>query len=140
MVNDVFGTDINRDWNFVDGDLELVTGTANISQAVYNRLMTDDDLYTQFYAKYGGKLYTHFGDLNHPTIHEYIRIEIEDILSQDPRIKSMECTVTKTSSKEVECNLNITPIGSDEAVELNLVINENALIRIGQSELIDRRI
>ena len=129
-MSDVFGTDINRDWQFIDGDLELSSGPANLGQAVYNRLMTDDDWYTQFYTRYGGRLYEHYGDLNHPTIHEYIRIEIEGILSQDPRIQSMECTVNKTTSKEVECNLKIRTIGSDEITELNLIINENSVISL----------
>lgn len=127
---DVFGTDINRDWIFTDGDLELVSGVSNIGQAIYNRLSTDDDWYTQFYAHYGGRLYEHFGDLNHPTIHEYIRIDVEDIVGQDPRVREVECTVNKISSKEVECNLKILPVGSDELVELNLVLGENSVISI----------
>ena len=141
MVNiDVYGTDIQRDWQFTDGDLETVSEQANLGQAIINRLNTDDDWYTQFYTRYGGRLYEHFGDFNHPTIHEYIRIEVEDILSQDPRIQQVDCTVNKTTSNTVECNLKIRVIGSDEIIELNLVINENSPIHISQSELIDRRI
>ena len=137
---DIYGTDIQRDWQFSDGDIDLITGEANLGQAIVNRLNTDDDFYTQFYRRYGGRLYDHFGDLNHPTIHEYIRIEVEDILSQDPRIQQVDCTVNKTSNHEVECNLKIRVIGSDEVVELNLIINETAPIHISQSELTDRRI
>lgn len=141
MVNDVFGTDIDSTWSFVDGDLELSTGNGNIGQAIQNRLMTDDDQYTQFYIQYGGRLYEHLGDLNHSTIHEYIRIEIEHILEQEPRIKEiMECTVNKTSNREVECNLKIKPVGSDEVIPLNLVINDDGGVFINSSEINDRRI
>ena len=141
MVNiDVYGTDIQRDWQFTDGDLETVSEQANLGQAIINRLNTDDDWYTQFYTRYGGRLHEHFGDFNHPTIHEYIKIEVEDILSQDPRIQQVNCTVNKTTSNSVECNLKIRVIGSDELMELNLVINENSPIHISQSELTDRRI
>ena len=141
MVNDVFGTDIDSTWSFVDGDLELSKGKGNIGQAIQNRLMTDDDQYTQFYIQYGGRLYEHLGDLNHPTIHEYIRIEIEHILEQEPRIQEiMECTVNKTSNREVECNLKIKPVGSDEVIPLNLVINDDGGVFINSSELNDRRI
>ena len=141
MVNDVFGTDIDSTWSFVDGDLELSKDNGNIGQAIQNRLMTDDDQYTQFYIQYGGRLYEHLGDLNHSTIHEYIRIEIEHILEQEPRIQEiMECTVNKTSNREVECNLKIKPVGSDEVIPLNLVINDDGGVFINSSELNDRRI
>ena len=93
MVKDVFGVDIDSIWNFVDGDIQLSKGKENLGQAIINRLMADDDQYSDFYIRYGGRLFDHFGDLNHPTIHEYIRIEIESILEQEPRIKEInECT------------------------------------------------
>ena len=141
MVNDVFGTDIDSTWSFVDGDLELSKDKGNIGQAIQNRLMTDDDQYTQFYIQYGGRLYEHLGDLNHSTIHEYIRIEIEHILEQEPRIQEiMECTVNKTSNREVECNLKIKPVGSDEVIPLNLVINDDGGVFINSSELNGMRV
>ena len=141
MVKDVFGTDIDSSWSFVDGDLELSKGTSNLGQAIQNRLMADDDQYSDFYIRYGGRLFDHFGDLNHPTIHEYIRIEIEDILRQDPRIKEInECTVNKISSSAVECNLKVTPIGSDEIISLNLVINDDSGVFISSSEINDVRV
>ena len=137
----VFGTDIDSTWSFVDGDLELSTGNGNIGQAIQNRLMTDDNQYTQFYIQYGGRLYEHLGDLNHPTIHEYIRIEIEHILKQEPRIQEItECTVNKTSNREVECNLKIKPVGSDEVIPLNLVINDDGGVFINSSELNGMRV
>ena len=46
------------------------------------------------------------GEQNNPNTHEYIRIEIESILSQDPRIKSVtadiedEVVYMKTGLKE----------------------------------------
>ena len=35
MIN--LGTDIVSDWSFSDGDLNIVTGTANLAQAIQNR-------------------------------------------------------------------------------------------------------
>jgi len=129
MIN-IYGTDINRDWSFDKGDINLVSDTLNLGQAIVNRLNADLDTYSIFYPKYGGDLFEHMGELNHPTIPEYIRIEIETILSQEPRIANLECTVDKNSSNSIECTLNITPIGSDEVVEINLVINEDSYIQI----------
>lgn len=141
MVKDVFGVDIDSSWNFVDGDLELSKGKGNLGQAIMNRLMADDDQYSDFYIKYGGGLFDHFGDLNHPTIHEYIRIEIESILEQEPRIKEItECTVNKISSNVVGCNLKVTAIGSDEVVELNLVLSDDSPIFISSSNEMAERI
>lgn len=141
MVKDVFGADIDSSWIFVDGDIQLTKGKENLGQAVMNRLMADEDQYSDFYIRYGGRLFDHFGDLNHPTIHEYIRIEIEDILSQDPRIKEInECTVNKINSSAVECNLKIKTIGSDEILSLNLVINDDSGVFISSSEINDVRV
>lgn len=140
MVNDVFGTDINSDWNFIDGDIELSSGEDNIGQSIYNRLLTDDDWYADFYIRYGGKLYEHFGDFNHPNIHEYIKIDVESILSQDPRIQNIDCAVNKISRKEVEIKLNLTIFGSDEVIPLNLIINDDGGVFIYPSELNDRRL
>lgn len=141
MVKDVFGADIDSSWSFVDGDIQLTKGKENLGQAISNRLMADDDQYSDFYIRYGGRLFEHFGELNHPTIHEYIRIDVEDILSQEPRIKEInECTVNKISSNSVECNLKVSPIGSDEVIELNLVLNGDSPIFISSSNEMAGRI
>lgn len=129
---DVYGTDLNRKWTFTNGDIDTVSGSVNLGQAIVNRLNAGLDTYDIFYAKYGGVLFEHLGDLNHPNIHEYMRIEIESILKQDPRIQDYECTINKTSSKSVECNLKITVLGSDEVDEFNLVINDDSTISISQ--------
>ena len=141
MVNDnVFGTDIYREWQFVDGDLELATGKVNVEQAIHNRVNTADDTYTEFYREYGGKLYEHYPDFNHPTIDEYVRIEVESILEQDPRINGMECNVNKVNSNELEVDLKINPVGTDEVVPLNLIVNDDGGVFINSSEINDRRI
>ena len=141
VKNDVFGTDIDSSWSFVDGDIQLSRGKENLGQAISNRLNSDDDQYSDFYIRYGGRLFEHFGDLNHPTIHEYIRIEIESILGQEPRIKEInECTVNKINSNTVECNLKVTPIGSDEVIDLNLVLSEDSPIFISSNNEMAERI
>lgn len=141
MVRDIFGVDIDSSWSFVDGDIVLSRGIENLGQAISNRLMADYDQYSDFYIRYGGRLFEHFGDLNHPTIHEYIRIEIESILEQEPRIKEInECTVNKISSNSVECKLKVTTISSDDSIELNLVLNDDSGIFISSSNEMAERI
>ena len=142
MVVDVYGTDINRKWEFTNGDIETVSESVNLGQAIVNRLNAGLDTYDLFYSKYGGILLEHLGDLNHPNIHEYIRIEIESILEQEPRIQEVECTVDKTGTSSVEINLKVTVLGSDTVDEFNLVINEDSYIAIdgNMSEMNDVRV
>ena len=135
---DVYGTDINTDWSFTNGDINLISGSNNLGQAIVNRLRADLDTYDIFYSKYGGNLFEHMGDLNIPTIHEYIRIEVEAVLEQEPRIHNIiDCTVMKTNTNEVKVTLNVTPVGDDGVVEYNLVLNNDTVIlldaNIGES-------
>ena len=141
-MNDVYGNDIDSSWSFVDGDLKIVKHQINLGQAILNRLQTDSDTYDIFYKNYGGNLFEQFGELNHPTIHEYIRIEVESILQQEPRIRNVECTVNKTYSTGVEVTLKVTPITSDETITYNLVLNDDSYIEIkaNTSELTGRRV
>ena len=127
---DIYGTDIKSDWSFTNGDINLVSGHDNMGQAIKNRLESDLDTYDLFYLEYGGELFEHMGDKNNPRIHEYIRIEIEHILDQEPRIDNLECTVTKTDKDTIECKLKIKPVQSERIDEFNLVINEDSYIEI----------
>lgn len=138
---DVYGTDINSNWSFSDGDINLVTDKANLGQAIVNRLKADLTTFI-FYNRYGGNLFEHFGDKNNPNIHEYIKIEIEEICRQDPRIKQAECTVTKTDSETITLDLKLLTISSDEIVRYNLIVNSDNSIFINEnsSELSDRSI
>ena len=129
-MSDVFGVDIDSTWSFADGDLQLVRGESNLAQAIVNRLSTDWDFYLEFYNTYGGRLYEHFGDFNIPTIHEYIQIEVDSILRQDPRIQDIQSTVNKISKDAVECKLNIKPFGSDEILTMNLILGSDSSISI----------
>ena len=131
---DIYGTDIKSDWSFNNnGDINTINGSSNLGQAIQNRLNSDLDTYNIFYSEYGGELFEHMGELNHETIHEYIRIEIEHILEQEPRIQNMECTVNKTGSKSIECKLKIRTIGSDTIDEFNLILSEDSPILINEN-------
>ena len=139
-MNDIYGTDINSDFSFTDGDINLVSGTNNLAQAVCNRLNSNLNTYEIFYTEYGGNLLEWLGEQNNSNIQEYIRIEIESILMQDPRITSIEATVTKEDSKTVLIDLKVLPVGSDEIVTLNLIIQEDLWVQINPNagELADR--
>lgn len=138
---DVYGTDINSNWSFTDGDINLISGKSNLGQAIVNRLKADLTTFI-FYNRYGGNLFEHFGDKNNPNIHEYIKIEVESICKQDPRIKQVESTVTKTDSETITLDLKLLTISSDEIIRYNLILNSDNSIFINEnsSELSDRSI
>ena len=127
---DIYGTDIKSDWSFTNGDINLINGTSNLGQVACNRLNADLTTYDTFYAHYGGNLFEWLGEKNNPNIHEYMRIEIESILSQDPRIQSVTAEVYKEDNKTTGVTLKITPINNEEVVTLNLIIQEDLLVQI----------
>ena len=127
---DIYGNDIDKSWTFTNGDINIVKNVNNLGQAIYNRLRTDLGTFDMFYVKYGGNLYEELGEVNHPTIHEYIRIEIEHILEQEHRIQNIDCTVNKLDSNGVDVTLKVTPIRSTETLTYNLVIGNDSYVTI----------
>ena len=127
---DIFGTDIKSDWSFSGGDINLSTGASNLGQTVCNRLNANLNTYDIFYARYGGNLFDYMGESNSPNIHEYIKIEIETILGQDPRIESSEATVYKLNGETIHVDLKIKSINSNEVVTLNLIIQDDLWVKI----------
>lgn len=128
MIN--LGVDVQSDWSFSDGDLNIVTGTANLAQAIQHRLNTYFDDLNSFYANYGSTLLDLLGDLNHETIHEYIKIEVEDCVVKDNRIRSVDCTVNKIGVGQVECSLYLVLVDGSDA-DLGLIITADNITVIG---------
>ena len=127
MIN--LGTDVVSNWSFTDGDLNIVAGTGNLAQAIQNRLNTYLDDLNIFYQNYGSTIFDELGELNHPTIHEYIKIEVESCLIRDNRINNVVCTVEKISSESVECSLDLTLVDETD-VSLGLIINADNVVVI----------
>ena len=125
MIN--LGVDVAADWSFSDGDLNIVTGTNNLAQAIQNRLNTYFDDLNLFYANYGSTLLDLLGDLNHETIHEYIKIELEDVVVKDNRIRSVDCTVNKIGVGQVECSLYLVLVDGSDA-DLGLIITADNIV------------
>lgn len=126
----MLGTDIKDTWSFVDGDLEVVTDIENLEQACTNRLNTDENFYDWCYEKYGGGLLKVIGMVNNNHALEYLRIEIESILMQDPRIREVEASCYKNNSFSIYVDVNILTINSEEIVTINLVITEDYKVQI----------
>ena len=127
MIN--LGTDVMSDWSFSNGDVNIVAGTGNLAQAISNRLNTYLDDLSAFYAGYGSTVFDYLGEFNHSTIHEYIKIEVETAVIKDNRVNSVECTVNKISSGQVEGKLNLTLVDGTD-VDLNMIITAENTVMI----------
>ena len=115
------GVDINNNWTFANGDLQLIKYDKNIQQVVNNRLTCVLDALDIFYFEYGTLLFEYLGKKNDLSTHEYIRIEIEKRLAHDPRFKHVECVVNNSTSETVDVNLTFTFFNGEE-YENNFVI------------------
>lgn len=128
----MFGRDIKNNWNFINDDLEIVSDKLNLAQAIINRLNTDLGFYDWCYTQYGGNLSNVFGMKNNSNTLEYLRIEIESTLQQDPRIRVVNANCSKEDSKTVGVELNVLTIGSDEIVTINLIIQDDLKVQINK--------
>lgn len=125
----MLGTDL-KNFEIEDGDLLLVSESDNLAQACINRLSTPSNFYDWMYVNYGGGLNSIFGMKNNSNSLEYLRIEIEHILQQDPRIKSISATCTKEMPNEVDVELDILTIGSNEIISMNLIITDDLKVKL----------
>jgi len=80
------GTDLNTNWEFKDGDLILVENKDNLIQSILNRLNSEYDSLDLFYYDYGSVLSNFLGWKRNDETLEFIRLEIEDTLEQEPRL------------------------------------------------------
>ena len=84
------GVDINSNWDFRNGDLILVDNKENIVQSIINRLNCEYDSLDTFYYEYGSLISNFFGFRNSKETLEFIKIEIESTLQQDPRLNNFD--------------------------------------------------
>ena len=93
MVAYEYGVDIDSQLNFKDGDLILVEYEDNLGQSIKNRLNTIQDGMDLFYSDYGSVLMEFLGWRRNDETLEFIKLEIQDCLSKDPRIKDFDVDV-----------------------------------------------
>ena len=122
------GTDINSSATFENGDLILATGKDNLVQAVLNRLNTDlDELDTFYESDYGSVITGFLGWKATEDTLNYIQIELDNVLLQEPRILSHESTISYTGDGKINIDLTMTVTNGD-VVETNLVLGDDGII------------
>nr|DAR45129.1 MAG TPA: baseplate wedge protein [Caudoviricetes sp.] len=121
------GVDINSNWEFHDGDLKLISYEQNMGQAVINRLKCYLGAMNIFYNNYGSQITHYLGEINNKRTWEYIRIEIETSVLNDPRITNVECTINRLTHDICEAHLELLFYDGSTG-EANLVITGDGTI------------
>ena len=119
-----FGTDIDKSWDFNDGDLILVKEEANVGQAVLNRVTCFKPNFTVYYENYGGALMEHLGSRRDEESLKFIKIELDSILEQEKRILEYESELSYTDIGvriDLKCNVD------GENVDLNLILSRDGV-------------
>ncbi|WP_458454423.1 hypothetical protein [Methanobrevibacter sp.] len=128
MVLYDYGVDLNSNFRFKDGDLELISYEQNIGQAIRNRLNTTISELNTFYEDYGSVLPSFFGWKRKEKTLTFMKIELDNVLAKDPRITNFATVLSYNEKGEVEININLT---DDVDLELNLIIGSDNTIRNG---------
>ena len=128
MEIDGLGTDFNSNWEFSDGDLVLVSSKNNLIQSIINRFNTKLNSLDLFYTEYGSNIYAFLGWVHSEDTLEFIELEINDTLEQDPRCTDFSVNVSYYKQKIIA---EITIYFDDDAdLTFNLVINEYGKINL----------
>lgn len=88
------GTDLNCNWEFKDGDLQLVENKDNLIQSILNRLNCNYDGLDLFYYEYGSVISSFLGWKHDDETLEFIRLEVESTLEQEPRLNNFNVEVS----------------------------------------------
>ena len=99
MLDYGLGTDFNSNWEFKDGDLQLVENKDNLIQSILNRLNSDYDSLDLFYYDYGSVLSNFLGWKHNDETLEFVRLEVEDTLDQEPRLNDYNVEVSFKNGK-----------------------------------------
>lgn len=123
MVVYEYGVDLDNGLSFSDGDLDLIRFEDNISQAILNRLKTVKDSLDLFYTEYGCFFLFFLGWRRTQNTLDFMKIELDACLKQDPRINNFTTTLEYSEDGSVLINIVLTDYM--ENVELNYVLTGN---------------
>ena len=118
MVAYNYGVDLHDSLRFVNGDLQLAEYEENIAQAIGNRLNTVYDTLDLFYGDYGSVLSSFLGWRNTDNTLKFVKLEVDNVLSQDPRLDEFSTSVEYVNSDRIRINI-VLQYDEDETIELS---------------------
>lgn len=101
------GTDAIGNLLVSNGDLELVSGTQNITQALYHRLQTPSNSLV-LHPNYGNLLNTFIGRANIPTHAFFMEANLTQSLLSDPRIDTVQGTNANIDGDKINIGITVT--------------------------------
>lgn len=123
-----YGTDMNSEWSFNEfGDLNLIEGKENLTQAIINRLSCDLHSLNLYYRNYGSVFRDFLGWKSKQNPLDFIKLEIEDRLKQEKRIEDFTVSCEYGDTNEIKVNLAITVNGNDENINLKITNNGDVI-------------
>ena len=127
QLNDL-GCDFDSSYTFVDGDLKLTSDEDNLIQSITNRLNTKLESMNSYYDTYGTVLREYLGERKTDRTLDFLEMEVERTLKQDPRLQDIEVSA-EYNSKGV--NISVYVVYDDYTdLELNLVLTEDKGVNI----------
>jgi len=119
------GTDVSNTWNFSNGDLVLINNVANMKQAIINRLNCPLDYLD--YDNYGSDIHSYLGARKNNTVLEFLRIEVETRLIQDPRIQELKVDTYINDDENVAVDITVH-FDENTDLSMSLVLNNEGVI------------
>ena len=125
------GADIASSWTFDEtGDLKIVDTEENIAQAIGNRLQTNLNSMSLFYADYGSVLKGFLGWRKNQRTLDFMRIEIVNRLSQDLRLSQFDVNVSYTEDGNVQVDIQVY-LSEDDTFATSIVLNNEGVVENG---------
>lgn len=121
-----FGTDFDSSFSFEGGDLTLVSDKENIIQSIANRINTNNGFFDLYYNEYGGVLQNFLGWKATEKTSEFIKIELTNILKQDPRLIDFELELNYLGNGKIRIQMLLN-YNEDSDLSLSMVLSENGV-------------
>ncbi len=104
-------------------DLQLITETDNLKQALLLRFLTSVGEMTQLgHPDYGSRLSELIGELNDQTNRNLAKMYVLQALAQEPRVQQvLEVTVRQNAARRDEMDISVSLLAINSQAPLNLV-------------------
>lgn len=97
------------------GDFALVVGRENLKQALVHRIITDPGE-LMYHPGYGCKIQRRRGNKNTPVATLLGRMDVQDALEQEPRLKRINSITTTSTGDVLAATVDVTPITGEPVI------------------------
>lgn len=124
-ANEIYGTDLENDISgclvVTDGDFSLISGLANLKQAIEHRILSDYESLI-VHPQYGCGLLAIVGAKNTPAIRTLAKAALIDALNREPRLARVSSLNSFSVGDAIKFAIEVQSTDSNTATDLNFVI------------------